>query len=55
LLSWFLTAVVVMAFLHRIVLGWMQRRYPELSQRLASHPLSLWLASGLARLQKISA
>ena len=55
LLSWFLTTVVVMAFLHEVALGWLQRRYPELSQRLASHPLSRWLASGLARLQKSAA
>ena len=55
LLSWFLTMLVVMVFLHEVGLGWLRRRYPELSQRLANHPLSLWLASGLARLQKSAA
>lgn len=54
-LSWFLTMVVVMVFIHKFGIGWLQRRYPELSERLANHPLSLWLASGLTRLQKLSA
>src|SRR5262245_27058842 len=54
-LTWFLTMVVVMVFMHEIGMGWLQRRYPELSERFASHPLSLWLASGLTRLQKLSA
>jgi len=54
-LTWFLTMVVVMVFLHEVAIGWLRRRYPELSERLATHPLSLWLASGLTRLQKISA
>jgi len=54
-LSWFLTMVVVMVFMHEVGIGWLQRRYPELSERLANHPLSLWLASGLTRLQKLSA
>ena len=54
LLSWFLTAVVVMAFLHEVGIDWLRRRYPE-AESLANHPLPLWLASGLARLQKSAA
>jgi len=54
-LTWFFTMVVVMVFMHEIGMGWLQRRYPKLSERLANHPLSLWLASGLTRLQKLSA
>jgi hypothetical protein len=30
---------------------WLQWRFPELSERLASYPLPPWLASGLTRLQ----
>ena len=44
-----------MVFMHEVGIGWLQRRYPVLSERLASHPLSLWLASGLTRLQKSAA
>ena len=54
-LTWFLTMVVVMVFMHEVGIGWFRRRYPALSDRIATHPLSLWLASGLTRLQKISA
>ena len=55
LLSWFLTMLLVMVFLHEVGLGWLRRRYPRSADRLAHHPLSLWLASGLARLQKSAA
>jgi len=51
-LTWFLTMVVVMVYMREVAIGWLQRRYPALSERLANHPLSQWLASGLARLQK---
>jgi hypothetical protein len=54
-LTWFLTMVVVMVFMHEVGIDWLRRRYPELSERLATHPASLWLASGLARLQKSAA
>jgi hypothetical protein len=54
-LTWFLTMLVVMVFMHEAGLGWLQRRYPVLAQRLTHHPVSLWLASGLSRLQKSSA
>ena len=54
-LTWFLTMLVVMAFMHEVGLGWLRRRYPVLAQRVTRHPVSLWLASGLTRLQKSSA
>jgi len=54
-LSWFLTMLVVMVFLREIAVDWLRVRYPRLSQRIVMHPLSLWLASGLARLQKSGA
>jgi len=55
LLTWFLTMLVVMVFMHEVGLGWLRRRYPVFSERIAAHPVSLWLASGLTRLQKSSA
>jgi hypothetical protein len=51
-LTWFLTMLVAMVWLHEIGMGWLKRRYPDLSGRIANHPMSLWLASGLTRLQK---
>ncbi len=53
-LTWFLTMLVVMVFMHEIGMGWLQRRYPVLSDRIAAHPWRLRLASGLARLQKVA-
>jgi hypothetical protein len=55
LLTWFLTMLVVMVFLREIGMDWLRHRYPRLVARLADHPLSLWLASGLTRLQKSAA
>jgi hypothetical protein len=46
---------VVMVFVQEVALDWLGRRYPKLFERLTSHPLSLWLASGLTRLQKSTA
>ncbi len=53
-LTWFLTMLVAAVWLHDIGIGWLKRRYPVLSERFAANPLSLWLASGLTRLQKVS-
>ncbi len=53
-LTWFLTMLVVMVFMNRIGMDWFKRRYPVMSERIQSHPLSRRLASGLARLQKAS-
>jgi hypothetical protein len=52
-LTWFLTMLVVMAWLHNE--GWFARRYPIMSARLISNPWSRRLQSGLTRLQKVSA
>ena len=54
-LTWFLTLLVVMAFLHEAGLPWLRRRYPLLSERVLHHHLSRGLANGLARLQRVSA
>jgi hypothetical protein len=53
-LTWFLTMVVVMVFMHDAGMGWLKRRYPVMSARVMSNPLLRRLASGLARLQKAS-
>jgi len=53
-LSWYLTALVAVAWFHDVAIGWLQRRYPALSARFASHPVSQRLASGLARLHNVS-
>ena len=54
-LTWFLTMLVVMVFWYEIGLPWLRRRYPALSERFLTHPLSRRFANGLARLQKVSA
>ncbi len=51
-LTWFLTMLVVMVFVHQIGMDWFKRRYPVMSERIISNPLSRRLVSGLARLQK---
>jgi hypothetical protein len=47
--------LVVMVFWYEIGLLWLRRRYPALSERFLTHPLSRRFANGLARLQKVSA
>jgi hypothetical protein len=54
-LTWFLTMLVVMVFMHEVGIGWLRQRFPALAERIANHPVADWLASGLTRLQKISA
>jgi hypothetical protein len=54
-LTWFLTLLVVTVFMHKVAIGWLQRRYPDASERIANHRCSRQLASVLARLQKVSA
>jgi len=54
-LTWLLTMLVVMVWFKRVGIGLLERRYPVLSSRFAVHPWSRWLASGLKRLQKVSA
>jgi hypothetical protein len=53
-LTWFLTMLVVMVFMHHMGMDWFKRRYPVMSERIQSHPLSRRLASGLMWLQKAS-
>ena len=53
-LAWLLTLPVGLVWLQQVGIVWLQRRYPDLCLRIASQPLSLWLASGLARLHKVS-
>jgi hypothetical protein len=55
LLSWFLTMVVVMVWLHQLGVVWIPRRHPALSEQFIANPLCRRLASWLARLQKVSA
>ena len=53
-LAWLLTLPVCLVWLQQVGIVWLQRRYPDLCLRIASQPLSLGLASGLARLHKVS-
>jgi hypothetical protein len=53
-LAWLLTGLVAAVWFHDIASVWLARRYPSLSQRLLTHPWSHRLASGLARLQRLS-
>jgi hypothetical protein len=53
-LPWLLTMGVVVAWLHEVGMGWFKRRYPDVCSRIASHPWSQRLASGLWRLQEVS-
>jgi hypothetical protein len=54
-LAWLLTALVCVAWVKDVGLPLLRSRYPVMSARIVSHPWSLRLASGLSRLQKISA
>lgn len=53
-LTWFLTMLVDIVFMHEVGIGWCKRRYPVMSGRILSHPWPHRLASGLLRLQKAS-
>jgi hypothetical protein len=54
-LTWLLTMLVVMVWVQRTGVDLAKRHYPVLCGRLAVHPWSRRLASGLNRLQKVSA
>lgn len=54
-LTWFLTMLIVMVWWQQVGIDWLKRGYPLLSERFAKHPWSRWLASGLDRLQNVSA
>jgi hypothetical protein len=53
--SWFLTMLVVVVFLRETGVPWLRQRFPALARRIAAHPLAHRLASGLTRLQDLSA
>jgi hypothetical protein len=53
-LSWFLTMLVVVGFMREVGVGWLHQRFPVPAARVANHPWSLRLASGLTRLQKVT-
>jgi hypothetical protein len=53
-LSWFLTLLVVVVWLHERGVDWLSRRYPNVCKRIAAAPLSLRLGSGLSRLEAMS-
>jgi len=54
-LSWFLSLLVVVVWLHERGVDWLSRRYPNICKRVATAPLSLLLISGLSRLEAVSA
>ncbi|MGC2827390.1 MAG: hypothetical protein WA322_24710 [Pseudolabrys sp.] len=54
-LTWFLTMLVAMVWFQQVGIGWLRRYYPAAFERFAVHPWSQQLASGLDRLQKVSA
>lgn len=51
-LTWFLTALVVMVFVHEVGIGWLRRRFPNISARLDQLPWARWPASGLSWLKQ---
>ncbi len=54
-LTWLLTMLVAVVWLHEVGIGWLQAHHPELCRRIAAHPAAQRLASGLAHLQKSAA
>jgi hypothetical protein len=46
--------LVVVAWLHDFGIGWLQRNHPNICRRIAAAPLMLRLATGLARLERVS-
>jgi hypothetical protein len=54
-LTWFLTGLVVIVWFQRAGIEHLKRRYPAMVHRFAHHPFARKLASGLDRLQKVSA
>jgi hypothetical protein len=51
-LTWFLTMLVVVAFVNEVGIDWLRRRFPNISTRLDRLPSVRWLASGLAWLEQ---
>jgi hypothetical protein len=46
--------LVVVGFMREVGVGWLHQRFPVPAARVANHPWSLRLASGLTRLQKVT-
>jgi hypothetical protein len=55
LLTWLLTMLVAMVWFQQVGIGWLRRHCPAAFERFTLHPWSQRLASGLDRLQKVSA
>lgn len=53
-LTWMLTTVVVAVFFHQFAIGWFAQRWPHAAARMAANPVTMRLASWLARLQKVT-
>jgi hypothetical protein len=53
-LTWLLTMLVVVAWLHDFGIGRLQRNHPNICRRIAAAPFLLRLAAGLARLERVS-
>jgi hypothetical protein len=53
-LTWMLTTVVVAVFFHQFAIGWFAQRWPHAAARIAANPVTMRLASGLARLHKVT-
>jgi hypothetical protein len=51
-LTWLLTLLVVAAWLQREGIGWLQRRFPVLAERVARHRLGVALARGLTSMAR---
>ncbi|MBV1698875.1 MAG: hypothetical protein KGQ47_11050, partial [Hyphomicrobiales bacterium] len=49
-LAWFLTMLVVVAWLREIGIGWIESRYPDACQRIAAAPPAQRLAASLSKL-----
>ena len=52
-LTWLLTFLVVMVWVHDEGIDILRRRFPELSKRVAEHPASAALARGLDRMSRM--
>jgi len=50
-LAWFLTMLVVVAWLGQVGIGWIERRYPQACKHIAATPMMQRLASGLSLLE----
>ena len=54
-LTWFLTMLVVMVFMHQVGMGWLQRRYPVLAERIAAIPCRFGLHPASRGCRRVSA